>query len=232
MNEIQSFQFHNHNVRTINIDGDPWFVGKDVADVLGYSNTRDALIEHVDMEDRMIAQKSDFPTLDIVSPRGMIIVNESGLYSLVLASRLPNAREFKHWVTSEVLPAIRKTGHYSLQQSDDNAVDTRKELVLPQTSAPIKAAEKIAAKVFKAESNEDFKAVLALDTVFTQTFGVSALEIMGLKISKRENITHGTSSWDLETRYWEESSEEFYLEQLSPRYALNTKRTCTKITRQ
>ena len=89
------------------IDDEPWFVGKDVAIALGYGNTRDALAAHVDDEDKAMIQKSDFPTLEIPN-RGMVVINESGLYSLILSSKLPNAKRFKHWVTSEVLPSIRK----------------------------------------------------------------------------------------------------------------------------
>ena len=82
-----------------------WFVGKDVAEALGYSNTRDALTKHIDNEDR-----ADVAIHDGRQNRSMIIINESGLYSLVFSSKLPSAKKFKHWVTREVLPSIRKTG--------------------------------------------------------------------------------------------------------------------------
>ena len=94
-------------IRTVEIDGDPWLVGKDVALALGYSNTNDAISRHVDSEDKRGSQ--------ITTPSGtqeMTIINESGLYSLVLSSKLPDAKKFKRWVTSEVLPSIRKTGGY------------------------------------------------------------------------------------------------------------------------
>lgn len=96
-------------VRTILIDGEPYFVGKDVAEILGYSDTFGALKKHVDTEDKQNCQNDSFE-----SPRGMTVINESGLYSLILSSKLPAAKKFKRWVTSEVLPAIRKTGSYSL----------------------------------------------------------------------------------------------------------------------
>lgn len=111
--EIQIFandQFGE--VRTLTKDGEPWFVGKDVAEILGYGNTKDALLNHVDEEDRAILQKSENATFEIPN-RGMTIINESGLYSLILSSKLPTARAFKRWVTSEVLPAIRKHGEYT-----------------------------------------------------------------------------------------------------------------------
>lgn len=98
-------------IRTALINGEPWFVGKDVAEILGYGNTRDALAIHVDVEDKAVIHKSEIATLEIPN-RGLMMINESGLYSLILSSKLPTAKRFKHWVTSEVLPAIRKTGRY------------------------------------------------------------------------------------------------------------------------
>jgi len=108
MNEIKIFDSEEFGqVRTIMIDGEPWFVGKDVAAALGYSNHRDALCKHVDSEDR---GESQFAT-----PSGeqtMTIINESGMYSLIFGSKLESAKKFKHWVTSDILPSIRKTGGY------------------------------------------------------------------------------------------------------------------------
>lgn len=113
MNELQIF---NHvefgNIRTLTIDGVPWFVGKDVATVLGYSNTRDALSKHIEAEDKRGSQ--------IATPSGiqeMTIINESGLYSLILSSKLETAKRFKRWVTSEVLPSIHKHGAYVTRES-------------------------------------------------------------------------------------------------------------------
>lgn len=108
MNEITVFNNENFgNVRTIQIDGEPWFVGKDIAGILGYSNPRDALANHVFEEDKGV-EKLD--TLGGV--QSLAIINESGLYSLIFNSRLESAKKFKHWVTSEVIPQIRKTGSY------------------------------------------------------------------------------------------------------------------------
>lgn len=110
MNELMSFNNPEFGeIRTAEVDGEPWFVGRDVARALGYSNTKDALAKHVDPEDKRGSR--------IATPSGeqeMTIINESGLYSLVLSSKLPGARKFKRWVTAEVLPAIRKTGGYQL----------------------------------------------------------------------------------------------------------------------
>lgn len=108
MNNLQIFNSPEFGqVRTIQQNGEPWFVGKDVAEILGYSNTPKAIRDHVDDEDKL--------TERIVlsgQNREMTIINESGLYSLILSSKMPKAKEFKRWVTSEVIPAIRKTGGY------------------------------------------------------------------------------------------------------------------------
>lgn len=111
-NHITRFDFHGATVRVLADEHDEtWFVGKDVATILGYKDTFDALKKHVDKEDKQNRQNASFD-----SPRGMTIINESGLYSLILSSKLPQAREFKHWVTSEVLPSIRKHGGYMAGQ--------------------------------------------------------------------------------------------------------------------
>ena len=108
MNEIKIFKNEDFGeVRTIEINGDPWFVGKEVAEMLGYSNTRDALLRHVDDED-----KDTVVIPDGIGNPNQTIINESGLYSLVLSSKLESARKFKRWITSEVIPQIRKTGAY------------------------------------------------------------------------------------------------------------------------
>lgn len=112
MNEMKVFTSSEFGtVRTVTIEGEPWFVGKDVAEILGYGNTRDAILSHVDDEDRRVIQKSENATFEIPN-RGMSLVNESGLYSLILGSKLSSAKRFKHWVTSEVLPSIRKHSAY------------------------------------------------------------------------------------------------------------------------
>lgn len=103
----KEFLFNNQQVRTVVRDGEPWFVGKDVASILGYRDTADALKKHVDLEDKGVGE---MPT-----PGGkqkVKIINESGLYSLIVSSKLPTAKAFKRWVTSEVLPTIRKHGAY------------------------------------------------------------------------------------------------------------------------
>lgn len=116
MNELQVFKNQEFgSVRTLTLNDEPWFVGKDVAEALGYKNTKDALAKHVDSEDKEIL-KSQNATLENIPNRGVTVVNESGLYSLVLSSKLPSAKKFKRWVTSEVLPALRKTGQYQVKE--------------------------------------------------------------------------------------------------------------------
>lgn len=108
MNNIQVFENSEFgSIRTVEINKEPFFVGKDVANVLGYSNHRDAINKHVDEEDKGVAKCDTLGGVQELS-----VINESGLYSLVLSSKLPTAKKFKRWVTSEVLPAIRKTGGY------------------------------------------------------------------------------------------------------------------------
>lgn len=111
-NELKIFENEAFGkVRVIEKNNEPWFVGKDVAEILGYSDTFGALKKHVDQEDRQNCQNSSFE-----SNRGLTIINESGLYALILSSKLPVAKQFKRWVTSEILPAIRKNGSYSVNQ--------------------------------------------------------------------------------------------------------------------
>ena len=113
MNEILIFKNEDFGeIRTTEINGEPWFVGKDVAARLGYSNTVDAISKHVDIEDRGLA-KCD----TLGGTQEMVIINESGLYSLVLSSKLESAKRFKRWITSEVIPQIRKTGAYHIPKT-------------------------------------------------------------------------------------------------------------------
>lgn len=115
MNEIQTFDFDGSGIRTLTIDDEPYFVGKDVAQVLGYRDTADALKKHVDEEDKLTRQFADSG-----QRREMKIINESGLYSLILGSKLPEAKRFKRWVTSEVLPSLRRNGMYAMDELLDN----------------------------------------------------------------------------------------------------------------
>ena len=113
MNEI--FNFHGQDVRTVTINSEPYLVGKDVAEILGYSRPDNAIRNHVDDEDKLVHQFSASG-----QNRNMTVINESGFYALVLSSKLPRAKEFKRWVTSEVLPTIRKHGMFATDELLDN----------------------------------------------------------------------------------------------------------------
>lgn len=108
MNELQIFNSEEFgDIRTVTIDNEPWFVGKDVATALGYKNTADAIGKHIDTDDKLTSQ------IAIAGQRrDVVVINESGVYALIFGSKLESAKRFKHWVTAEVLPSIRKTGSY------------------------------------------------------------------------------------------------------------------------
>lgn len=121
MNDLAIFENPEFgHIRGLKIEGEPWFVGKDIAEALGYADTAAALKKHVDDEDKKLFKSDDLPTLK-TSNYGAYLINESGLYSLMLKSKLPGAKKFKRWVTSEVLPSIRKTGAYSMQGAGRDA---------------------------------------------------------------------------------------------------------------
>lgn len=128
--EVQVFNFEQNEVQTVVINEEVWFVGKDIANVLGYSNSRKTLADHVDEEDKQIIQRSQNVTLEIPN-RGLTLINQSGVISLALSSKLPSARKFKRWVTSEVIPSVLKNGSYTKPQSTlqlfDNALQVMKE---------------------------------------------------------------------------------------------------------
>ena len=115
MNELMNFNFDGSPIRTLTVNDEPYFVGKDVAEVLGYKNGSRDVNRHVDEEDRRKNM-----VFDGNQNKETIIINESGLYSLILGSKLPSAKRFKRWVTSEVLPAFRKTGMYATEQLLDD----------------------------------------------------------------------------------------------------------------
>lgn len=118
MNELQIFNSEEFgDIRTVTIKNEPWFVGKDVAVSLGYKDTSDALKKHVADEDKLTRCFADSG-----QNRQMYIINESGLYALIFGSKLESAKRFKHWVTSEVLPAIRKTGAYQKPMTTDQKI--------------------------------------------------------------------------------------------------------------
>ena len=151
MNDLQIFSNPEFGqVRTVEIDGQPWLVGKDVAVSLGYKNPRDALDRHVDDEDKNT----------VVNPDGnrgnpnMVIINESGLYSLILSSKMPKAKAFKHWVTGEVLPAIRKNGVYESVKAQQHIEQL--EATNAQLNAAIAAVNDAKKNLAVARRNHDY----------------------------------------------------------------------------
>ncbi|VTX53852.1 phage antirepressor KilAC domain-containing protein [Limosilactobacillus oris] len=140
MNQPQLFNFHGQPVRTVTINNEPYFIGKDVATILGYKKPENAIANHVEDEDK---------TTTLIQGTGSnyksksVIINESGLYSLILSSKLPQAKEFKHWVTSEVLPSIRKNGAYMTDQKAFNVLHNSNGLadLLQQAADQLKAKD-------------------------------------------------------------------------------------------
>lgn len=174
MNEVQLFNFENHEVRSLLISNEPWFVGKDVADILGYQNGSRDINRHVDEEDRQNYQNGTSE----INNRGMTIINESGLYSLVLSSKLPSAKKFKRWVTSEVLPALRKTGQYQVKELSGSEL---------MAKALIEAQNVLAAKDKQIEKMKP-KALFA-DAVATSHTSILVGELA--KILKQNGIEMG-----------------------------------------
>lgn len=153
-NQLQLFNFEKQEVRTLLVNEEPYFVGKDVAKILGYSRTADAIKAHVDEEDKLTRQFTDSG-----QRREMTIINESGLYSLILSSKLPNAKKFKRWVTSEVLPTIRKTGSYQLPMTPEGQIRLLLESNVHMDERMTNAEEDIALLKNKSEidSNQRFQ---------------------------------------------------------------------------
>lgn len=134
-NELNVFKFHDSDVRTVLIDNEIYFVGKDVAEALGYNKPRNAIAMHVYDDD-----KKDAPIQGTLGGKQqMTIINESGVYALVFGSKLPRAKEFKRWVTSEVLPSIRKTGGYKMPSTPEEMID----LLLQNSSNANKRIDKV-----------------------------------------------------------------------------------------
>ena len=203
-NEVQTFNFENSQVRVVEIESEPWFVGKDVATVLGYSNHNKALKDHVDQED-----KKDGVTIrdSIGRNQQAVAINESGLYSLILSSKLPSAKKFKHWVTSEVLPSIRKHGAYatpetieSILSDPDNGIKllqalkderSQKEQALLEASKEREARAIVEQKLSEAKPKLDYvDQILAskktiLTTHLATDYGCSAVAFNRMLCDKK-----------------------------------------------
>ena len=169
--EIQIFKNESFGeVRTIVINGEPWFVGKDVANVLKYANTMDALAKHVDEDDKQTSQIAM-----LGQSRRMTVINESGLYSLILSSKLPQAKEFKRWVTSEVLPQIRKTGGYIPVNKEDD----EKTILCKAIDIMNRTIEQLRPKAEYAEK------VLLSPSCYTMTQVAKGLSMTVLELTRR-----------------------------------------------
>ena len=178
-NELKVFENEEFGkVRTVEIDGDLWFSGKDVAESLGYINPRKAISDHVDEEDKGVT-KCD----TLGGKQDMTIINESGLYSLVISSKLPSAKRFKHWVTSEVIPSIRKNGGYIANQENltpeqivANALIVANKIIAERDKQIIEMNEKISELQPKATYYDEI--LSSKDTVLTtniaKDYGMSA----------------------------------------------------------
>lgn len=176
-------------VRTATINGEPWFVGKDVAEMLGYQNGSRDINRHVDEEDRNMITVNDGR-----QNRDVIIINESGLYSLILSSKLPQAKEFKRWVTSVILPALRKHGGYIAgeEQMDDDQLMAQALLVasrkLEERTAQLRAANSTIAELAPKAAYYDAVADRGENLSFRDTaklFGVPPQQFIAILLEKR-----------------------------------------------
>lgn len=178
---LQTWSYENSEIRTVEKDGEPWFVGKDVADILGYSDTAQAVRKHIDDEDKGV--------VEMTTPGGkqpVTVINESGLYSLILSSKLPNAKKFKRWVTSEVLPSIRKHGAYMTDQTLEQALTSPDFLI--QLATQLKD-EKEQRKQLEAKVEQDKPKVLFADSVSASKSSILVGELA--KILKQNGVDTG-----------------------------------------
>lgn len=178
--DIAIFCYKSMPVRTTVIDGEVWFIAKDVCDVLDIQNVTQA-VQQLDDDERSMFNIGRSPTHG--GGGEVNIINEPGLYALVLRSNKPEAKPFRRWVTHDVLPQIRKTGSYVLP----NAPQRGKTVSL--SKKVLDAAEKICEKAFACETPEDFRNTIALDNVFKNTYGTSALEMAGISLSIKDEPT-------------------------------------------
>lgn len=203
MNQMQIFENPAFGqVRTIAIEGEPWFSGLDVAKALGYSNTRDALSKHVDDEDKNTVAIRD----GIKGNPNMTIINESGLYSLVLSSKLPTAKQFKRWVTSEILPSIRKHGAYMTPETlqaallnPDTLIQLCQQLKAEQEKAQA-LTQTVAAQ--QAQLEQDKPKVIFADAVATSKQSILVGQLA--KLLRQNKVEIGQNrlfAWMRENHY-------------------------------
>ena len=198
-------------LRTVEIDGEPWFVGKDVAAALGYIKERNALDKHVDKDDALKRGVTD----SMGRTQQMTIINESGLYSLILSSKLPSAKEFKHWVTSEVLPSIRKHGAYMTQDTIQKALTNPDFLIQLATELKVEQQRRIEAEETSRLQQEQLKIaapkVQYVDEVLqsVNTYNVNLIakelgmsaETLNKKMHDMKVIYRNGQTWVLTAKY-------------------------------
>lgn len=179
MNQLTKV-FDDHELRIIEKDGEVWFVGKEAAEVLGYSNSSKAVGVHVDEED-----KAEFPIWDGRQNRNTYLVNESGIYSLVLSSKLPTAKKFKRWVTSEVLPSVRKHGAYMTQETIEQALLNPDTLIQLATNLKEERTQRLIAeqRVNELQPKADYydsilknKSLMTI-SIIAKNYGMSATKM-------------------------------------------------------
>lgn len=181
MNELKIFKNPEFGqIRMMIIDEEHYFVGKDVAEILGYTNPQKAIRDHVDEEDKTLNE-----SFTVNGTKG-VLINESGLYSLILSSKLPTAKQFKRWVTSEVLPAIRKQGYYT---ADNNKNDETKAKLLRAEAMVINAKNRAFNTIMKSIDNKQ------LSPIAVQVFGLKGLEsVFGVEVGNLLPKTEKTYS--------------------------------------
>lgn len=191
MNQIKIFESTEFGqVRTVLVNEEPYFVGNDVAEILGYTNTSKALKDHVDTEDKL-----NNKTLSSLGQRGGWLINESGLYSLVLSSKMPNAKKFKRWVTSEVLPSIRKHGAYLTPEKLEEALLNPDTLIKLATDLKAERKKRIA---FEVQAEQDKPKVLFADAVASSQTSILVGELA--KILKQNGVNIGQNRLFAELR--------------------------------
>lgn len=187
MNQLQIFKNSDFGeVRTVAIENEPWFVGRDVAEILGYKNISDALNKHIDLEDKGVAKCDTLGGL-----QDMTVINESGLYSLVLSSKMPDAKKFKRWVTTEILPSIRKNGAYMTDSVLEQAVSDPDFMIGLLTNLK---EEKEKRQLAEEQNEKNKPKVLMAETMLaskeSKDVGIlsTKLQEMGIKNMGRNNL--------------------------------------------
>jgi len=222
LNQLQVFENSEFGqVRTLIKDGQPWFVGKDVADALGYTNPRKAIADHVDADDK------DVTICDTLGGnQTMVIINESGLYSLILSSKLPAAKKFKRWVTSEVLPSIRQNGGYIANQENLSDAEILAKAVLVAQNVIAQKDKLIEEMKPKAEF---FDAVANSKTAIPMDQVAKVLGIKGIGRNKLFEILREKKVLDRGNVPYQEYVDRGYFRVIEQKYTKPNGDTCINI---